>query len=226
MVLNNTQRSTLVATLNPYFEAIREINNPAEAKAILEALSDQKKFESVRRIVENNDVVEEAKLLHLVYLHPFPQNRTTTNVYLDEDNDPDWVVFKSNNAEGKQTIMKERTGLLSLTSLNDCTAEPVTKSDVNVFMNERVFHEIIIQDTRIGAPKSDDDDEGFKNYRVSNVRSQDDILNRNYQQYGLAEQVEEEKEEDSIILQLIMLVLALLGMVWIGEKTAKAAKRH
>jgi hypothetical protein len=223
MVLNHTQRNTLAVTLDPYFETLREITDPNEAKSILGALLDKDQYndENIQYLIHKNKVAEEAKLLHLIFLHPCPQNRTTTNIHYDEEENPDWVVFKVTDPRtGTYKIMREPVGLLSLTAYNDDTAEPVTKRDVDLYLKERIESEITMQQMRLGkssSPAADNTDI----VALPSRKDDDDILQRSFKQFSGIQQSE---EEQNIILQLLLLILAFLGVLWVGEKTAKLAK--
>src|SRR3989338_4687167 len=98
MVLNHTQRGTISVALDAYFETLREIDDPKESIQIFEALSSLKEYnnETIQTLIKKNNVKSETDLLHLVYRHPCPQNLTTTNIYVDEEEDPDWIVYKVN----------------------------------------------------------------------------------------------------------------------------------
>jgi hypothetical protein len=87
MVLNHTQRNTVAVTLDPYLETLREIDDPNEAIKIFQSLSYSEKFDQseIQSLVKKNKVVDEAKLLNLIFRHPCPQNRTMTNWYIDEE---------------------------------------------------------------------------------------------------------------------------------------------
>jgi hypothetical protein len=144
-------------------------------------------------------------------------------------------VYKVEDPQsGTHKIMRERVGLLSLTAYNDSTAEAVTKRDVDLYLNERIEHEIILQRMRIG--KSSDSIDGDEpeislskgEYRA-NEPDEDDVIHRSIQQYSKPQQIEQtlqqETEEQNILIQIILLILAFLGLVFIGEKTAKLARK-
>jgi hypothetical protein len=229
MVLNHTQRGILPSALDPYFETLREIEDPKESIQIFEALSSFKAYndETIQSLIEKNNVKSEADLLHLVYRHPCPQNRTTTNIYVDDEEDPDWIVYKVNGPEpGEHTIMRERAGLLSLTAYNDSTAEHVTKRDVDLYMNEKIEHEILAQRMRMGIQK----EEVIHREKPKQVDEDDDVVKRSIQQYSKPQQVVEQEEtiieeDQNGFLQLLLLLLAFFGVIFLGEKTAKLARR-
>ncbi len=83
----------------------------------------------------------EVEQIRQVFAHPNPQNRSISNPYVGQEPGmalwfPDGVDHIASN------LHREPLGLLSLSAINDGTAEPVTKADVTEYITNEINQRI------------------------------------------------------------------------------------
>jgi tetratricopeptide (TPR) repeat protein len=135
LVLQNLFKSYILSKISSsssQFDKLTCIN-------ILLSITNDTVFLQNYKIFERYSILENVQYFRDVFAHSCPQNVATSFV-------PDTLESKSNLVKYKDpingNIVTEQKGILGLTSLNDITAEPVTKEDVINYLQNVIEEEL------------------------------------------------------------------------------------
>ena len=132
-MLNILQENILTGTLRYIFADIDELKLSEQKIRAFNAMLAQnvssQDVVSFKRLDVWDDTI---KRIRDIFAHPCPQNRTTGSPYVWQEYG--MVVWK--NEEG--VICREPLGIMSLSSKNDTTADPVTAEDVKDHIEKRI----------------------------------------------------------------------------------------
>jgi hypothetical protein len=124
-MLNNIQKQLLTAAVEHLFEAICDCEQFDLSTKALQAIKDNNIYQVNRNLFIQYQLIEVVDELRRIYSHPCPQNRTTGNPYIGQEQG---MVVTRDHATGQ--IHREPIGILSLTAQHDKAIPLVTRLDV------------------------------------------------------------------------------------------------
>jgi hypothetical protein len=134
--INELQQRVIEGILMFPFQSIDELS-PDQALEVLKCLLVREITPEALLLIVSLNIEYEVKFIHDIWVHPYPQNRTTSYPYFGEPHDTSMIVYKDD--EGHPAF--EKKGLLSLTAQND-TNTAITKKAVCDYISSLVGKEI------------------------------------------------------------------------------------